>query len=205
MNTKHIITTLAIASLGYSSASAQLLNGSFETNTFTSGNRLSTELDQIAASTSGDASATASNWTASGKQGILRGITTDGSFALFFKNSAQSDLFALSVGSYSVSFDVFAGANNGNISFAAGLVNAANSPIAGTTGTETYNGSATTYSFTANVASAGNYAFRMNRTARGGSSPVFALDNVKVTQVPEPSSILLTGLAGLGLLFNRRR
>jgi hypothetical protein len=123
------------------------------------------------------------------------GVTLSSGTAAFLAVEADR-----SDGTYAVGIFALSGPSSGNTSFASYL--ASNAQIIGGSGTLT----------SGNVTSLYAYAYYCNPTTGScsfGSSDrgQFALDNLSVTAVPEPSSwlLLVAGLGALGVASRRRR
>ena len=222
MNIYHALTLLAFLFAGAPLASAQISNGSFEDFTGFTDIALSTELG----GTGVDNLGSATSWIFGQDAGIAVGPTTDGNAAAWLSpttldgDAVISQIFSIAnTGSYSLRWDSFAegGLFDPSVQLdQAGPIAGYNVDLSVVGGVSLLNADffedpfdnlATSHSVPFNAA-AGLY--QLTYTGIGfpqgtalSTSDTF-IDNVTVA-VPEPGSVLLATLAGLGLFLHRRR
>ncbi len=208
MNIKYITLLLATAS----TASAQLLtNGTFAPSIQTAGSAFSSELANIATTTS---SATVNGWTFSSNAGIYNGDTTNGKTAAWLnplnRLVARFDQqVSLSVGSYQLDFDSFAQElkdGEGVSHFSVLIEDAIGTQAFFSNYKEIVDNKFTNRTAQFDITKKGSYNIRFYSTGNAvGTGNDTLIDNAVLTSVPEPSSTLLLGLASLVGITRRKR
>ena len=218
MNIYHALTLFAFLFVGSPLASAQISNGSFEDFTGFTDTAISTELGGAGVDNLG----TATSWIFGQGAGIAEGQTTDGIAAAWLSpntlggDAVVSQTFSLSnTGTFSLRWDSFAG------QVGVESVHRYNVDLSAVGGASIFNADFEEIIFFDELATSNSVPFNatgglysltftglgltgLEYTGIGVSAGDIFIDNVTVA-VPEPGSALIATLAGLGLLFRRRR
>ena len=197
-------------------SSSSIVNGDFEASDFdyTTDTPVSTEAGTLVGFETVDYFATATSWT--GGNGVYR-YSSDGdnnSAATLIAGVGQSvfqDITIADAGDYSIDWDSFMESTGDEfdptaVGYTVSLVNNATSQsIFSQSYVETLDGSVSSLSAPVNITGANvNSSLRLTIARTGTEKTILFSDNVSIEAVPEPSSSMLSGLAGL-LLLRRRR
>lgn len=183
-----------------------ILNGGFEYNSGTFVQNIGTEINQGGSYKLGSIT----HWGHSGDVGLLIDQKKNASLRLgadpkspAYANQAYQKL-SVAGGLYSLTFDSYTDAKTG-LSSSFGVEIRGNSPYWNVQEKELSNHMVTNRSYSVKLNPGTHYIKFYNLGNVNANNGDTYIDNVKLVQVPEPSSTALLGLGGLTLLLRRKR